>query len=264
VLVVVAGSRGMTGAVRLIAGAAGRVGTGLVTAAVPVSILPTVQAGLTEATFLSVPETTEGAVAGSALDPVLERLERAHALAIGPGLTAGSETAGFVRELVRASPVPVVVDADGLNAYSNRAGELADRKSECVLTPHAGEFARLSGVGARDQEADRLGHVRALAAQADAVTLLKGSRTIVATPAGGVRVNPTGGPVLATAGSGDVLTGMIGGLLARGVPAFDAAVAGAYIHGVAGLLAGEATGEGTLAGDLIARIPEAVDRVRSA
>jgi NAD(P)H-hydrate epimerase len=262
VLLVVAGSRGMTGAVRLIAQAAGRIGAGLVQVAVPESILPIVQAGLVEATFLALPETDHGTVADAALEPVLERLQGADALALGPGMSTDEETAAFVRRLVREAPVPVVLDADGLNAFSGRASELSERTSEAVLTPHAGEFARLSGVSARDLAGDRVASVRALAATTRAVTLLKGSRTLVATPGGPVRINPTGGPVLATAGSGDVLTGIIGGLLARGLGGGDAASAGAYVHGLAGMLAGRSLGEGTLASDVLAHLPDAVHRVR--
>lgn len=260
VLVVVAGSRGMTGAPALVAEAAGRVGAGLVTVAATTEILPMIQANLTEATFLPLASTERGTVAGDALDAVLDVLGRAHALAIGPGLTTDEETAAFVRDLVRASPIPMVIDADALNAFSGRATDLAERKADAVLTPHVGEFSRLAGVGVRDLEADRLGHVRALARDADAIVLLKGSRTIVADPGGVVRINPTGGPVLATAGSGDVLTGMIGGLLARGLAPVDAASAAAYVHGVAGTVAGRRSGDGTLAGDIAAAVPEAVAR----
>ena len=262
VLVVVAGSRDMTGAVRLIAQAAGRIGAGLIQVAVPASILPTVQAGLVEATFLPLPETARGTVAEEALAPVLERLQGADALAVGPGLSTDEETAGFVRRLLRESPVPIVLDADGLNAFAGRASELWPRTSEAVLTPHVGEFTRLAGISSRELADDRVAHVRALAASTRTVTLLKGSRTVVATPGGLVRINPTGGPVLATAGSGDVLTGIIGGLLARGLDAGDAASAGAYVHGLAGMFAGGSLGEGTLASDVAARVPDAVRWVR--
>jgi NAD(P)H-hydrate epimerase len=261
VLLIVAGSRGMTGAAKLMAHAAGRVGAGLVTVATPEGVLAQVQSGLSEATFLPLRETDEGTVALGALDPVLERLSGADALAIGPALTSHEETGSFVRELVRRSPAAVVVDADGLNAFAGRAADLAERRSDAVLTPHAGEFGRLSGVKPRDLDDDRLGHARSLAATTRAVTLLKGSRTVIAPPEGTVRINPTGSAVLATAGTGDVLTGMIGGLIARGVDALDAATAGAYLHGLAGLLAGADLGEGMLAGDLVDRIPDALRRV---
>jgi len=263
VLVVVAGSRGMTGAPRLIAGAAARIGVGLVVVAAPASALPAIQAGLAEAVFEPLPETDAGTVAPGALQAVVARLEAADAVAIGPGLTAHPETAEFVRQLVARSPVPVALDADGLNAFAGRTGELASRRSDAVLTPHVGEFGRLSGVKARDLEADRLRHARALAATAGAVTLLKGTRTVIADPGGEVRVNPTGSPFLATAGSGDVLTGVLGGLLARGVSPLDAASAAAYVHGIAGRLAGAELGEGAIAGDLVDRLPQALERVQS-
>jgi NAD(P)H-hydrate epimerase len=264
VLVVVAGSRAMTGAPRLIGLAAGRIGTGLVTIAAPESALPQIQAGLTEPTFLPLPETGEGTISAAATARVLGRLEGADAVAIGPGLTTDEGTVAFVRETVRLSPVPIVLDADGLNAFAGDAPALRDRRSAAVLTPHVGEFARLTGVKSGDVQADRTTHVRSLAAQADAVTLLKGSRSAIADPDGRLLVNVTGSPVLATAGTGDVLTGMIGGLLARGLEPTEAAAAGAYLHGLAGLFAGRDRGEGTLAGDVIDRIPEAVDHVEGA
>lgn len=264
VLLIVAGSRGMTGAPRLIAEAAGRVGAGLVVVAVPTSILPIVQAGLTETVFVGLPYTADGTVAAAAVDQLVERLGDADALAIGPGMTTHPETAGAVRALVARSPVPVVLDADGLNAFTGDAPALAGRASEAVLTPHVGEFGRLTGVKPRDLDADRVGHVRRLAEDARAVALLKGSRTLIAEPGGHARLNVTGSPVLATAGSGDVLTGTIGGLLARGLGALDAASAGAYLHGLAGTLAGRTLGEGTLAGDVAAHLPAAVATVEGA
>jgi hydroxyethylthiazole kinase-like uncharacterized protein yjeF len=259
VLVVVAGSRDMTGAPSLIAEAAGRVGAGLVVVAVPASILPAVQAHMVEAVFVPLPETDRGTVAQGALEPVLAALERAHALAVGPGLTRDEETAGFVRALIRASPVPVVLDADGLSAFASRANEIADRKTDAVLTPHQGEFERLTALGAHEVDRDRIGAVQRLAADSGAVTLLKGPRTLVATPQGQVRINLTGSPVLATAGSGDVLTGVVGGLLARGLEPFDAASVGAFLHGDAGRLAGQTLGEGTMASDVAACLPEAIE-----
>ena len=146
--------------------AAARIGAGLVTVAAPAEIMPTIQSRLTEATFVPLPTTGSGSVARDALAPVLELLGRADALAIGPGLTTDDETAAFVRDLVRASPVPVVVDADGLNAFAGRTADLADRKADAILTPHAGEFARLTGLSSRGSSTlDRLGHVRAARAR---------------------------------------------------------------------------------------------------
>ena len=258
-LVIVAGSRRMTGAVRLLAHAAGRIGAGYVVVAVPASILPVVQLGLTETVFLPLAETADGTVAPAAHDAVLEALAGADALAMGPGLSTNADTQAFVRGVLRESPVPVVLDADGLNAFAGDEELLADRKTEVVLTPHLGELARLSG----GHDGDRLTAARALAARTNGVALVKGSRTAIAAPDGSARINPTGSPFLATAGTGDVLTGTIGGLVAAGLPPFDAAWAGAYLHGLAGILAGEGFGEGTLAGDVAERLPAAIDLVRT-
>lgn len=261
--VVVAGSRSMTGAAALAASAAYRVGAGLVALAVPEGTLPVVQEVVREAVFVPLPQTDAGAAAGAS--PRLEEvLSQADALAIGPGMTTDVPTATFVRELVRASEIPVVVDADGLNAFAGRAEDLVDRKSDLVLTPHAGEFARLAGTSSREVETDRVGHVRELAARTGATVLLKGSRTLVGTPDAVVRINPTGGPELATGGTGDVLTGAIAGLLARGIAPAEAAAAAAYVHGVAGRLAAEARGQGTTAGDVLDHLPRALGEVLQA
>jgi NAD(P)H-hydrate epimerase len=259
--VVVGGSRVMTGAVALAGLAAYRAGAGLVAVAVPEGILRVIQTAVREAVFVPLPETEGGAAAGGSarLDEVLGQ---ADALAVGPGMTTDERTAAFVRDLVRSSEVPVVLDADGLNAFAGRAEDLADRKAELVLTPHAGEFARLAGVSAREVEADRVRHVRELAARTSATVLLKGSRTLVGTPDGAVRINPTGGPFLATGGTGDVLTGAIAGLLARGLGPAEAASAAAYVHGVAGRLAAADRGEGTTAGDVLERLARAFGEVR--
>ncbi len=258
--VVVGGSRLMTGAVSLAGAATSRAGAGLVAVAVPEGILPVVQVAVREAVFVALPETGGGSAAGgsSRLDEVLAQ---ADALAIGPGMTTDDVTAGWIRELVRSSEVPVVLDADGLNAFSGRPDDLADRKADLVLTPHAGEFARLAGIGVGELEGDRMGQVRSLAARTSATVLLKGSRTLVATPDEPVRVNPTGGPFLATGGTGDVLTGVIGAFLARGLASHDAAAAAAFVHGAAGALAAEVGGEAITAADVLGRIPEALAEV---
>ncbi|TMK48824.1 MAG: NAD(P)H-hydrate dehydratase [Actinobacteria bacterium] len=260
VVVVIGGSRSMTGAVSLMGEAAYRAGAGLVSVAVPEGILPVVQAALRETTFIPLPATDAGTVAGR-IDRLDEVVRSADAVAIGPGMTTDEETAAFIRSFVRACPVPIVVDADGLNAFAGRTGELADRHSDAVLTPHAGEFARLAGITAAEVGADRVGHARKLASDIQATVLLKGSRTVIASPEGRVRINPTGGPSLATGGTGDVLTGMIAGLIARGLAPIDAATAGAYLHGIAGSHAGREKGEGATAGDVLAHVPDAVAEV---
>jgi NAD(P)H-hydrate epimerase len=254
---VIGGSRRMTGAVCLSSSAAYRAGAGLVTVAVPEGILRVVQSVLRETTFLPLPETSEGTVAPPMVS-LQEGLEAADAVAIGPGLSTNEETAAYVRTLVRSSPAPIVLDADGLNAFDGHIDELADRRSPAVLTPHAGEFARLARISAREVGADRIGNARRLAAETNAVVLLKGSRTVVAAPDGRALISPTGGPFLATGGTGDVLTGVIAAFVARGVEPFLAAGAGAYVHGVAGGLAADELGDGTTAGDVLERVPAAV------
>ncbi len=194
-----------------------------------------------------LPATDGGALAG--LGDLLVVVERFRAVAVGPGLGTADATRAAVRELVAKAPVPLVLDADGLNAYADHATDLADRPAPTVLTPHDGEYARLTGdpVGV-----DRVDAARRLAERSGCVTLLKGPATVVADPSGRAVINPTGGPELATAGSGDVLTGIIGGFLARGLPAFDAAATAAFVHGRAGDVAGHT---GLIASDLIAALP---------
>jgi ADP-dependent NAD(P)H-hydrate dehydratase / NAD(P)H-hydrate epimerase len=232
--------------------------------AVPEGVLPVVEAALTEGTFLPLPETDEGTVSDRAWPALRERLEGATAAAVGPGLTTDPDTARLVRTFVRESPVPVVVDADGLNAFAGRSGELADRSSEAVLTPHAGEFGRLVGLSPEDVVEDRVGHARKAAAEFRCTILLKGSRTVVTDPQGRATVNPTGGPYLASGGTGDVLTGTVGAFVARGLPPADAAMAGAYVHGLAGRMASEEVGEGVVASDLLFRLPPAIASVAGA
>jgi ADP-dependent NAD(P)H-hydrate dehydratase / NAD(P)H-hydrate epimerase len=258
VVLVLAGSRGMTGAPRLAAEAAYRVGAGLVTLAVPKGILPVVQAGLAEATFLPLAETPNGGVAAEAWRTIEERLESVDAVAVGPGLGTDPSTADLVRRLVVQSPVPVVLDADGLNAFAGRGHFLADRKADAVLTPHAGEFGRLVGLSSEEVVDDRVGHARKAAAEFRCPVLLKGSRTVVAEPEGRARINPTGGPELATGGTGDVLTGAIAAFVARGLDPADAAVLGAFVHGRAGRLSAEERAEGTVASDVLAMLPRAI------
>jgi hydroxyethylthiazole kinase-like uncharacterized protein yjeF len=151
----------------------------------------------------------------------------------------------------------MVLDADGLNAFAGRAGDLTERRAELVLTPHAGELARLVGVSPGEAARDRIGLSRKLAAETGGVVVFKGDPTGVASPSGEAWINPTGGPALATAGTGDVLTGTIAALLARGLRPLDAAMAGVFVHGRAGDLAADDLGEGLVAGDVLDRLPAA-------
>jgi len=264
VVLILAGSRAMTGAAILSATAATRAGAGLVTVAVPEGILPVVEAGLTEGIFLPLPETADGTVSEEAWPALRERLSGVTAVAVGPGLTTDPSTSELVRTFAREASVPFVLDADGLNAFVGRSADLAERGAEAVLTPHAGEFGRLMGLSADEVAEDRVGHARKAAAEFRCTMLLKGSRTVVAEPDGRATVNPTGGPYLASGGTGDVLTGTVAAFLARGLRPADAAMAGAYVHGLAGRIAADEVGEAVVASDLLPRLPRAIGEVGEA
>jgi len=201
----------------------------------------------------------QGSLVADGLDAVLTALERARVLALGPGLGREERARAFARELARAAPMALVLDADGLNAHAGRLSELASRTGPTVLTPHAGELGRLLGVDSEEIQRARLRHVRAAAEQAGAVVVLKGDDTLVADPEGRVAVSAGGSPALATAGTGDVLTGAISALLAQGLDAFGAAACGVYLHAEAGREAARRQGsaEGVIATDVIAALPAA-------
>jgi NAD(P)H-hydrate epimerase len=251
VVLVLAGSQAMTGAAVLTATAAYRAGAGLV-------IMAVVEESVAETTFLALPETSDGTVAETAWPLLEERLATVDAAAVGPGLTTNDSTGELVRRVMAHSPAPIVLDADGLNAFEGRGVELADRKSDAVLTPHLGEFARLVGGTSQEIADQRVAQIRAASSEFRCPVLLKGTRTLVGEPGGRVTVNPTGGRYLATGGTGDVLTGAIAAFLARGLAPADAARLAAFVHGAAGQLAGADLGEGAMASDVLARLPEAM------
>jgi len=264
VVLLVGGSRSMTGSIALAAQAAYRAGAGLVTVATAASAVPIVEASVTEAIYLPLPETGDGTIAEEAFEVLWDRLGDFDAFALGPGLSRNEASAEFARRVAAAVPAALVLDADGLGAFAGRASDLRDRAAaDLVLTPHAGEFARLSGQEVSEVEADRVGSVRLLAAEVEATVLLKGPRTLIGSSGGAVRVNPTGSAALATAGSGDVLTGTIAAFLGRGLDGPDAAMAGAFVHGLAGMFAGETTGEGSTAHDVAMYLPGAIEEVRA-
>lgn len=245
---IVAGSPGKAGAAILAARAAVRAGAGLVTAAVPESILDVVDLGSIESMTLPLPS----------LDRVLDALEGKSVVAMGPGLGQEKETGEAIRRIALEVSLPLILDADGINAFAGRAAELAGRGAETVLTPHPGELGRLLGIPASEVQEDRIEAARRAAAQTEAVVVLKGHRTLVVTPGGEVHVNATGNPGMASGGTGDVLTGLIAGLLSQGLGALDAARLGVYLHGLAGDLAAARTGEASLtAGDLLTYLPAA-------
>jgi len=259
-VMVVAGSAAMPGAAALATAAALRAGAGLVTLATVEPVAHQMHARIPEATTLLLPATSTGSIAAAALQPILERSETVDAVAVGPGLTTNPETAALVRTLVERVRRPLVVDADGLNALAEHPEVLARRTLPAVITPHPGEMARLAASSSKAVQSDRIGVARRVAAELSATVVLKGYRSIVAAPDGQTAVITTGGPALATGGTGDVLTGVTAALLAGGPTGgqpFRAAWAAAWLHGRAGDLLGARLGSrGVLAGDLPAAVAE--------
>lgn len=267
-VLVVAGSRGMTGAAFMAAEAALRAGAGLVTLAAPESAQRVLEVKTTCVITRPLPETGAGTISRAALDEVLALAEGKDALALGPGLTRHDETAEVVREVVRTlgerGGPRVVLDADGLNAFEGRADALATLSGRVVLTPHPGEFKRLAGADALS--IGRREALEAFVARARVCTLLKGAGTLVCDlrPGGGLRTyeNTTGNPGMATAGAGDVLTGVIAALLAAGLEPYEATCLGAWLHGRAGDLVARRTGWAPLiATDLFDGLIEAIRNV---
>lgn len=259
---IVAGSVGKTGAAALAAQAALRVGAGLVTVATPASINDVLEAKLLEAMTVPLPETKARTLARSSLDRLVAFIQTRTAIAIGPGLSTNPETVELIQALMKHLDRPTVLDADALNALTGRASLLTQCKIPPILTPHPGEMARLE-VDATTQtvNADRIGTARRFSRERGVFVVLKGARTVIARPDGLVAICPTGNPGMATAGTGDVLTGMVVGLLAQGLSSWDAACTATYVHGYAGDLAALQLGQaGMLAGDLIAQIPYALQQ----
>ena len=258
-VLVIGGSRGKTGAAAMAGMAALRAGAGLVTVATARSAVPATASHAPELMTEALPETEDGAISLRALDgELLAGLIRSKdVVALGPGLGTHPETVAVARQLAADTPQYLVVDADGLNALAG-----TDFKGRnLVLTPHPGEMARLTGMRPAEVQADRVNVARALATGRGVTVVLKGQRTLLAFPDGRVWVNPTGSPAMATGGSGDILTGLIAGLLAQFPQEPEAAIAAAvYLHGLAGELGAAALGEQALiATDLLEFLPEAMD-----
>lgn len=264
-VLVAGGSRGLTGAPSMATEAAGRAGAGYVTACVPASLNLVFEIRLLEAMTVPLPDE-DGALTPGSAQAVLERAARANALVLGPGLGRSEGALAFAREVAPRVEVPLVVDADGLNAHAGRLDGLAGRAGPTVLTPHAGELARLLETDSAAVGAQRLGHAREAARLSRAVVVLKGDDTLVAEPEGRVGVSRGRSPALATAGTGDVLSGALGALLAQGLEPFDAACAAVWAHAEAGRIAAQEVGtpEGVVGGDVIAALPRAIAAGRSA
>jgi NAD(P)H-hydrate epimerase len=263
-VLVVGGSLGKAGAAAMAGMAALRVGAGLSTVATPKSVLATVAGFHPELMTEPLPETDAGTISTGALDRIDELAKGKSVLAIGPGISRPPETAEVVRKLITKGQGSTVLDADGLNAFEDRADELNGKGRTLVITPHPGEMARLVGCTIADVQKDRLEVARKFARERELIVVLKGHRTLVVQPDGEAWVNTTGNPGMATGGTGDILTGMVAGMIAQNsTQAFIAVLAAVHLHGLAGDVMRERVGEHSLvATDLLQGLPEAFRRAR--
>ncbi len=263
-VLIVAGSPGMSGAAALASVSALRGGAGLVYLAAPASLCPTLEAQLCEVITVPLPECAPGVIGPEGAAIILERSRGCDVLAAGPGLAPVEETAVLIEQLLQRAALPMVLDAGALAALTlfpekKRGVLLRGAGQSVVLTPHPGEMAALTGLETEKIQRNRPETAGRYAREWESVLLLKGAGTICASPRGEICFNPTGGPALATAGTGDLLTGLLASLIAQGVAPFEAAAAAAYIHGLAGdLLPSE---RGYKAGDILERFPEAFQRL---
>jgi NAD(P)H-hydrate epimerase len=302
-LLVIAGSVGLTGAACLTCESALRAGVGMVTLGLPQSLNPSMEARLTETMTRPLPETSSQSLSLDAFDAIKEMSKTMHAIAIGPGLSTHPETQQLVRKLASEITLPMVIDADGLNALAGHAEILADRfqryldasseqersgdsmsrprgtqanttenlrnkgysdkaevqaRPQTIISPHPGEMSRLTGLPISEIQKDREAIALAHAKKWRVDLILKGAPSLIATSDGNLFVNTTGNPGMSTAGSGDVLTGILAALLCQGLEARNAALLGTYLHGLAGDIAAERfTPWGMIAGDIISTLPDA-------
>ena len=263
-VLIIGGSFGKSGAAGMAGMAALRAGAGLSTVATPARVLSSVASFAAELMTEPLAETAAGSIALAAAESgrFTDLAKPMTVVAIGPGIGRDPETVQFVQEAVRQTKVPLVLDADGLNAFEGQTNLLDGRRRPLVLTPHPGEMARLAGISIKAVQSDRLNVARSFARDHHLVLVLKGDRTIIAFPDGSAWVNPTGNPGMATGGTGDILTGMTAGVIAQMPNDYArAAIAAVYLHGLAGDVAAERMGEHSLvATDLLNGLPEAFRR----
>ena len=262
-VVVLAGSQGYTGAAYLTSMGAARSGAGIVRLMVAQSIYPILAEKCTEVVVGPVPEISPGIVGHSALSAVLRGFTGAAAGIVGPGIGRDTSTRRLIEDLLHKVTVPLVLDADALNLLSEHRSILPKLSSDMVLTPHPAEFGRLANMETSAVQKDRRGIASRFAKTWNKVVVLKGAGTVIAAPDGRITLNPIATPALASGGTGDVLAGLIGGLMAQKLPAFEAAVTGVHIHSVAGTDLEASMGQaGVLASDLLPQIPRVMERLR--
>ena len=255
-LLIVGGSPGKTGAPAMAAAAASRMGSGLVTAAVPASLNPILEAKLTEEMTEPLPEGIPGYLSAESADRILALAEGKQCLVLGPGLSTVEGIPDLVRAIVERYEGWIVIDADGLNALAENMDVLKESKASIVLTPHPGEMGRLTGLSSKEVQEDRVGLAVRIASDYGVHVILKGAATVTAFPGGEVAINSTGNPWMASGGQGDVLSGILGGLLAQGISPHEALPYGVFLHGLAADTIVEQTGPApVLATDIIEMIP---------
>jgi NAD(P)H-hydrate epimerase len=266
---VIAGSRGKTGAALMTSRACLRTGAGMVTIGIPETLSDIFQGRVTEEMVLPLPDDGRGMLSPEALGPILNFVsQKADVIAIGPGIGVSDATRRMMTELIMTSPVPLVIDADGLNSLAGAKDVLKKAKSPLILTPHTGEMARLLRQKTENEDdiseiiadisRDRINTTVSFSKDTGIYLVLKGAPTIIAEPGGKVLINTTGNPGMASAGSGDVLTGMISALLGQGLNPLDASVLGTYMHGMGGDIAASEKGmHSMIATDIIEKIPNA-------
>lgn len=257
-VLVVAGSKGLTGAAALTSDAALRSGAGMVTLGIAESLHEIMEIKLTEVMTSPLPEVGDGFVGKDAFDEIVTLSLKNDVVAIGPGLGRQTETLDLVRQIVKNVEKPLVLDADALYALIDHTSILLEAKSMPVLTPHPGEMARLVGLTPEEVNQDRIYIARQAATEWGSIVILKGARTVVAFPDGEVYINSSGNAGMATAGAGDVLTGVITGLIGQGLSSHEAALAGVYLHGLAGDIVARGGMIGMVASDLIKALPAAI------
>ena len=262
-VLVVGGSIGLTGAPALCAVAALRSGAGLVSLGVPESVYFIVASKLTEVMVHPLPETAQGSLGAGAVPVLRSLIRKSDVIALGPGASQQPATQHAVQKLVASVDLPIVLDADGVSAFAGRnRAKLRKSKGPVVITPHPGEMARLLEISVDSIQRHRTQTAVKVAKELRVIVVLKGHRTVVASPSGRSYVNRTGNPGMATAGMGDVLTGVIAALIGQGLDPFTAAQAGVYLHGLAGDVAARRVGQVSLiAGDLLEALPAAFRRV---
>ncbi|MEE1016258.1 MAG: NAD(P)H-hydrate dehydratase [Ruminococcus sp.] len=257
-LLSICGSYGMAGAAILAGKSALRCGVGLEKLAIPKSIYPIAAGSILESVFLPLSETSDGKISRTNIPSLLLEAKKSTAVLLGCGLSVCDDTKALVKSFVENCTVPMVLDADALNCIADNPEILKKRKSDIIITPHPGEMGRLCGITAKEVNADRVDVALRFAEKYGVITVLKGSGTIIASPNGQALLNTTGNSGMATGGSGDVLAGMMAGLLTQGKSAFDCAAAAVYLHGLAGDFAAEKLGKiSMLPSDIIDCIAQA-------